>query len=41
MSQLIKKIPHQIKNNKLKASIFFGLSAYWGIILVGTLIQFN
>jgi hypothetical protein len=41
MSKLIKKIPFQIKKNKLKAGIFFGLSAYWGIILVGTLIQFN
>ena len=30
-----------IKKNKLKTGIFVGLSAYWGIILIGTLIQFN
>jgi hypothetical protein len=41
MSELIKKIPSQLKKNKLKAGIFFGLSAYWVIILFGTLIQFN
>jgi hypothetical protein len=41
MPGLIKKIPSQLKRNKLKVGIFFGLSAYWGIILVGTLIQFN
>ncbi|MDA9233639.1 hypothetical protein N9O80_00235 [Candidatus Pelagibacter sp.] len=41
MPNLIKKLPSEIKKNKLKASVFFGLSAYWGIILVGTLVQFN
>jgi hypothetical protein len=41
MPNLIKKLPSEIKKNKLKASVFLGLSAYWGIILVGTLIQFN
>jgi len=41
MSNLIKKLPSEIKKNKLKAGIFLGLSAYWGVILVGTLIQFN
>mgnify|MGYP006136333285 CR=1 FL=1 len=40
MSNLIKNIPNQILKNKLKAGIFFGLSAYWGILLVGTLISF-
>ena len=41
MPDLIKKIPSKIINNKLKTGIFLGLSAYWGIILVGTLVQFN
>ena len=41
MSDLIKKLPSEIKKNKLKTGIFLGLSAYWSIILVGTLIQFN
>ena len=41
MPDLIKKLPSEIKKNKLKAGIFLGLSAYWGLILVGTLITFN
>ena len=41
MPQLIKKLPSEIKKNKLKTGIFLGLSAYWGIILIGTLVQFN
>jgi hypothetical protein len=41
MPDLIKKLPSEIKKNKLKTGIFLGLSAYWGIILIGTLVQFN
>ena len=41
MSDLFKKIPSKIKKNKVKTSLFIGLSAYWGIILAGTLINFN
>ena len=41
MPDLIKKLPSEIKKNKLKTGIFLGLSAYWGTILVGTLVQFN
>jgi|TARA_B110000438_G_scaffold271390_1_gene289235 hypothetical protein len=41
MPNLIKKLPFEIKKNKLKTGVFLGLSAYWGIILVGTLVQFN
>ena len=41
MSNLLKKLPSEMKKNKLKTGIFLGLSAYWGAILVGTLIQFN
>ena len=41
MASLFKNLPAEIKKNKLKSGIVFGLSAYWGLILVGTLIQFN
>ena len=41
MPTLLKNLPSEIKKNKLKTSIFVGLSAYWGLILIGTLIQFN
>ena len=41
MPNIIKNIPNQILKNKLKTGVFFGLSAYWGIILVGTFITFN
>ena len=41
MPDLIKNLPAEIKKNKIKAGIFLGLSAYWGIILIGTLVQFN
>jgi hypothetical protein len=41
MSSLLKNLPSEIKKNKLKTGIFLGLSAYWGIILVGTFINLN
>ena len=41
MPEVLKNLPSEIKKNKLKTGIFLGLSAYWGAILVGTLIQFN
>ena len=41
MPDLIKKLPSEIKKNKLKTGIFLGLSAYWGIILIGTITQLN
>ena len=41
MPDIIKKLPSKIKDNKLKTVIFLGLSAYWGLILVGTLVTFN
>jgi len=40
MANLIKNIPNQILNNKLKTGIFFGLLAYWGILIVSTFISF-
>ena len=41
MSELIKNLPSQIKKNKVKAGLYLGLSAYWGVILAGTLVSFN
>jgi hypothetical protein len=41
MPDIIKKLPSKIKDNKLKTGVFLALSAYWGMILVGTLVQFN
>ena len=41
MPDLLKKLPSEIKKNKLKTGIFLGLSAYRGVILIGTLVQFN
>ena len=41
MHDIFKNLPSEIKKNKLKTGLFIGLSAYWGVILVGTLIQFN
>ena len=40
MPDLLKKLPSEIRNNKLKTGVILGLSAYWGIILVGTIISF-
>ena len=41
MPDILKNLPTEIKKNKLKAGIFIGLSAYWGIILVGTFVSFS
>ena len=41
MTTLLKNLPSEIKKNKLKTGIFLGLSAYWGIILLGTFINLN
>ena len=41
MPEILKNLPSEIKKNKLKAGIFLGLSAYWGLILIGTLETFN
>ena len=41
MPDLIKKLPSEIKKNKLKTGIFFGLSAYWGVIIVGTFLSLD
>ena len=39
MPSIIKNLPSEIKKNKLKTSIFLGLSAYWGVILLGTFLS--
>jgi len=41
MPKLLKNISSEIKKNKLKTGVFLGLSAYWFVILGGTLIQLN
>ena len=41
MPDIIKKLPSKMKDNKIKTGVFLVLSAYWGIILVGTLVTFN
>mgnify|MGYP000004472330 CR=1 FL=1 len=41
MPELFKKLPSEIKKNKLKTGLFLGLTAYWGLILIGTLITFK
>jgi hypothetical protein len=41
MPDLLRNLPSEIKKNKIKTGIFLGLSAYWVIIIAGTLIQFN
>ena len=41
MPDIFKNLPTEIKKNKLKTGIFIGLSAYWGIILVGTFVSFG
>jgi hypothetical protein len=40
MPEIIKKLPLEIKKNKLKTGIVVLLSTYWGVIIVGTLISF-
>tara|TARA_B110000238_G_scaffold33781_1_gene34824 strand:- start:487 stop:609 length:123 start_codon:yes stop_codon:yes gene_type:complete len=39
MPSLLKNLPSEIKKNKLKTGIFFGLSAYWLIIIFGTFVS--
>ena len=41
MPELIKKLPSKIKKNKVNTGLYLGLSAYWGVILAGTLINLN
>jgi hypothetical protein len=41
MPILIKNLPSKIKENKMKTGIFLGLSAYWGLILIGTFLNLN
>ncbi|WP_415322409.1 hypothetical protein [Candidatus Pelagibacter sp. Uisw_127] len=41
MPDILKNLPTEIKKNKLKTGILIGLSAYWGIILVGTFVSFS
>jgi|TARA_B100001741_G_C16084136_1_gene383520 hypothetical protein len=40
MPDIIKNLPSEIKKNKLKTGVAVLLSAYWGIIIIGTFISF-
>jgi hypothetical protein len=40
MPDLLKNLPSEIKKNKLKTGLIFGLSAYWGLILIGPFVTF-
>ena len=39
--KLLKLLPHQLTKNFAKTMISIGLFAYWGLIIVGTFLQFN
>tara|TARA_X000000950_G_C13822624_1_gene622562 strand:+ start:1275 stop:1400 length:126 start_codon:yes stop_codon:yes gene_type:complete len=39
--EIIKKLPTKIKNNKIKTGVLLGLSAYWGLIVFGTINSLN
>tara|TARA_E500000178_G_C16601893_1_gene565053 strand:- start:498 stop:623 length:126 start_codon:yes stop_codon:yes gene_type:complete len=41
MPEIIKKLPTTIINNKIKTGIYLGLSAYWGVIVFGTINSLN
>jgi len=41
MPNLFKKLPSELNRNKLKTITILVLLAYWGMILMGTLIKFN
>tara|TARA_B100000900_G_C20386497_1_gene636751 strand:+ start:336 stop:461 length:126 start_codon:yes stop_codon:yes gene_type:complete len=41
MPEIFKKLPSEISKNKMKSGIFFALSAYWAVILIGTIIAYN
>jgi hypothetical protein len=41
MHHSLKNLPSELKKNKLKTGVFFGLSVYWVVILIGTLVQFD
>ena len=41
MPKIIKNFPSHFKKNKLKTGVIFGLTAYWGTIIFGTLLNFN
>ena len=39
--KFIKFLPQLLTKNFAKAAITIGLFAYWGLIIVGTFLQFN
>ena len=41
MTEMIKKFPLKIRQNKIKAGVILGLFVYWGVVIMGTLRTFN
>jgi len=39
--KITKLLPQQLTKNFAKAAITISLFAYWGLIIVGTFLQFN
>ena len=39
--KILKRLPKQLTADFAKVAIAIGLFAYWGLIIVGTFLQFN
>tara|TARA_B100000780_G_scaffold229517_1_gene169136 strand:+ start:556 stop:693 length:138 start_codon:yes stop_codon:yes gene_type:complete len=39
--KILKLLPEQLTKNFTKTAISIALFAYWGLIIVGTFLQFN
>ena len=39
--KLIKFLPQQLTTNFVKTAVTLGLFSYWGLIIVGTFLQFS
>jgi hypothetical protein len=39
--KIIKFLPKQLSGGFAKTAIVIGLFAYWGLIIIGTFVQFN
>tara|TARA_B110000196_G_scaffold174891_1_gene150017 strand:+ start:716 stop:853 length:138 start_codon:yes stop_codon:yes gene_type:complete len=39
--KMLKYLPKQLTTDFAKVAITIGLFAYWGLIIVGTFLQFN
>ena len=39
--KILKKLPQEINKTILKAGLLLALTAYWGVIFIGTFLQLN